>query len=183
MKSRRRTVLINSGFQLRFAFYVCSWLIALSFAYPLIMSNFFSFFFRYLALDPMGAEISYLERAREEMLWLLIGMQFVMLGLSFIISIFTSHKIAGPIYKTIQFFRQVKEGQLDGHLKFRDHDYFPELAVEFNEMMATLRTKITDKSDTINLATTKVEAMITNADAKTQVELQQVLDVLRAAQK
>jgi hypothetical protein len=38
---KRSIILINKDFQFRFSFYVCSWLIALSFVYPLIIANVF----------------------------------------------------------------------------------------------------------------------------------------------
>src|ERR1700722_9789421 len=94
----RRVFLINKKFQLRFAFYVCSWLVALSLAYPLIISGLFDYLIRYLALDPMGPAIGSLEQTREDLIWLLIMMQVVLLSLTFLISIFMSRKIAGPLY-------------------------------------------------------------------------------------
>src|SRR4051812_3094325 len=106
MGYKRRTILINRPFQLRFSFYVCSWLIALSLAYPLIISNLFDYFMRYLAMDPSGPTLSHLEQVRQEILWFLILMQSLILAMTFMISIYMSHKIAGPLYRIGMLFRE-----------------------------------------------------------------------------
>jgi len=52
--------------------------------------------------------------------------------LIFIVCIFFSHKIAGPLYKLMKHMRAIREGQNLGELYFRKGDYFPEVADEFN---------------------------------------------------
>src|ERR1700744_6440900 len=98
MTYRRQILFVNRPFQLRFSFYVCSWLIAVSFAYPLLISNLFSFFIRYLAADPTGPTLVTLEKTRQEVIWVLISMQSAFVGIIFLVSIFMSHRIAGPLY-------------------------------------------------------------------------------------
>ena len=138
----RKIYLINKEFQLRFAFYVCSWLIALSFAYPLIISNLFDYFLGYLALDPSGPALVTIEKTRSDLLWLLLLMQVVLLSFTFLISIFMSHKIAGPLYKLNKTMREIAEGKIDQNLAFRKKDYFRELVPSFNAMMVTMRGRM-----------------------------------------
>src|ERR1700722_2099189 len=99
MAYRRRNFLINRPFQFRFSLYVCSWLIALSFVYPAIVHNLFELFFRFLAHEPGGPPIESLLSTRREVLTLLIVLQLVLLLITFLISVFMSHRIAGPLYK------------------------------------------------------------------------------------
>src|SRR5690242_20117115 len=103
---RRGIFLINKRFQLRFALYVCSWLAVLSLAYPLIISNIVEYFIHYLAQDPMGPGLAVLEKTKTEAGMLLWIMEFIFLSLAFIISIFMSHRIAGPLYKLHRFLRE-----------------------------------------------------------------------------
>ena len=112
MASPRRIYFLNKKFQLRFAFYVCSWLIALSFTYPLIISNLFDYLISYLALDPLGPTLANLEKTREDLLWLLVSMQVILISFTFFISIFMSHKIAGPLYKLSKLLREAAAGNL-----------------------------------------------------------------------
>lgn len=60
-------------------------------------------------------------------------------SLVFIVSIFFSHKIAGPIYKTRKYLELVKQGAFPGRLFFRHGDYFPELAEDFNSAMESVQ--------------------------------------------
>lgn len=142
MDLRRSVFLLNRPFQLRFSFYVCSWLIALALAYPLIISNLFDYFIHYLAVDPAGPPLATLEKTRQDLLWLLITMHIVLISLTFLISIFMSHKIAGPLYKLVQHFHLVKAGKLDQKLSFRTTDYFQDICQEYNDMIENLRVRI-----------------------------------------
>jgi sensor histidine kinase YesM len=143
MAQYRRTIfLINKRFQLRFSLYVCSWLLALSFVYPLIVYNVFDYFIRYAAADPQGPSVQLLVDTRHQIILLLIGLQVVFLLITFLISVFMSHRIAGPLYKLSLFFKKAKEGNLEEALFFRDKDHFHELAAEYNEMIQALREKI-----------------------------------------
>lgn len=138
---RRSLFLINRPFQLRFALYVCSWLFALSVVYPLIIYSLFDFFTRYLARDPNGPLVSNVVSMRQEVILLLVFFQIVFLVITFMISIFVSHRIAGPLYKLKNFFRQNTDGKLSPELRFRKGDHFTDIAEEYNEMLGNLRTE------------------------------------------
>jgi sensor histidine kinase YesM len=183
MHSPRRIYLLNKGFQLRFAFYVCSWLIALSLAYPLIISNLFDYLIQYLALDPLGPALATLEKTREDLLWLLILMQAVMLTITFLISIFMSHKIAGPLYKLRRYFQEVRAGKLDQKLSFRKNDYFQELVPDYNSMMETIRHRIDVRSQGIESAISHIEKALDSSGPENKRELEAALHVLNEARK
>ncbi|MGK5083977.1 methyl-accepting chemotaxis protein [Bdellovibrionota bacterium FG-1] len=138
---RRSIFLINKKFQLRFSLYVCSWLLALSFVYPLIVYSLFDFFVRYASADPNGPPIQTLLDTRHQIMILLAFLQVTFLIVTFLISIFMSHRIAGPIYKLSKFFEQAKTGNLKDELFFREKDHFQEIAQQYNEMIATIRTR------------------------------------------
>ena len=121
---RRNIFLINKKFQFRFAFYVCSWLVALSFVYPLIVHSLFEYFVRYAMLDPTGPSIDSLQGTRKEILTLLVALQVIFLVVTFLISIFMSHRIAGPLHKLSRFFADARDGKLEQKLFFREKDHF-----------------------------------------------------------
>src|SRR6185437_15171362 len=121
---RRSIFLIDRPFQLRFSLYVCSWLFALSFVYPIIIYNLFDFLTRYLQLDPNGPGIASIQTTRKEVLFLLIFFQLIFLVITFMISVFVSHRIAGPLYKLKNFFKQNTSGKLSPELSFRKSDHF-----------------------------------------------------------
>lgn len=180
MKKYRRSIfLINKKFQLRFSLYVCSWLFALSLVYPLIISNLFDYFIRYAALDPNGPALTTLEQTRAELMWLLVFLQIVFLAVTFLISIFMSHRIAGPLYKLKKFFEEVRGGKLRQDLYFRENDHFQDLAKEFNGMVGGIRDILEKNVQTADAAITRIERAMQHADHQGKKDLEEALAALR----
>lgn len=179
MQHRRKIFLINKNFQFRFAFYVCSWLFALSLVYPLIIYNVFEFFFRYMSSVPNGPTLAAIQSTRKEVLWLLALLQIVFLVVTFLISIFISHRIAGPLYKLSLFFEGVKQGKFSAILRFRKNDHFQDLAADYNAMMQTVSDKMTKNSATISFAISQLERATGVANPEAKKELDQALTALR----
>ena len=176
---RRSIFLINREFQLRFSFYVCSWLIALGFAYPLIISNLFDYFIRYLAADPTGPTLATLERTRQELLWLLISMQIILVILTFLISVFMSHRIAGPIYKLHLQFQKVRQGRFHDKLTFRENDYFQDIITDYNEMVESVGNQIEKDRATVRDALARLEALEGSSNPVIQAELRAIIGQLQ----
>jgi sensor histidine kinase YesM len=139
---RRSIFLINKKFQFRFAFYVCSWMVALSFVYPLIVYNMFDYFIRYLSKDPNGPNVLALEDLKQQVMILLAALQAIFLFVTFLVSIFMSHRIAGPLYKLSRFFAMARDGQLKEELFFREKDHFQEIAGDFNAAMKSINARM-----------------------------------------
>ncbi len=183
MASTRKIFLINKRFQFRFAFYVCSWMIALSCAYPLVISNLFDYFFRYLTLDPLGPGLADLEKIRADVIWTLIGMEGFLVFLTFLICIFMSHRIAGPLYKLRNFFLDAKAGNTEQVLSFRKMDYFQELVPAYNEMMLGIRKKMEENTKGAELAILSIQKAIAVSNKEVQKELEIALESLREMEK
>ena len=179
MNYRRRTFLINKPFQLRYAFYVCSWLFALSLMYPLIIYNLFDYFMRYLVTDPMGPAVSSLAMTRKDILWLLILLQILFLTVTFLISIFISHRIAGPVYKLRKFLADAIAGNKTDKLVFRKDDHFQELADDYNKLLAHFEMAGRKKHDSILTAITSIEKALPQSNADSRQELERTLALLR----
>jgi HAMP domain-containing protein len=139
MAQMRRTLLANRKFQLRFSLYVCSWIVALSLVYPLIIYNLFEFFAHYETVDPAGPTYTALAATRTELLRLLIILHSLFLAITFLISLFVSHRIAGPLYKLSKAFTDGAAGSPNANLSFRRTDHFQELAHGYNEMVSSFR--------------------------------------------
>ncbi len=157
--TRRRMVLIDSAFQLRFAFYVCTWIFALSLVYPFIVHSVFGFFFRYLALDPDGPTVSAILDVKKEILVLLVLLQLVFLVMTFLISIFVSHRIAGPLYKMKKILSQARTTGLKDRVFFREKDHFHDLATEYNMTMDVLERAQKDKDKVVAEAAEKLSKL------------------------
>ncbi|MBC7385062.1 MAG: hypothetical protein H7301_02730 [Cryobacterium sp.] len=138
---RRRVLFINRPFQIRFAIYVCSWLFVLSIIYPMLVSQLYEWFFRYLAGDPNGPMIAALQKSRHDMLFWLTLMQVCFMLMTFLMSLFMSHRIAGPLYKLSKTLNQFRNGSL-ARVGFRKNDYFQEVAGDYNLMIDSVADQI-----------------------------------------
>lgn len=141
MLYKRANFLINKKFQLKFAFYVCSWIFALSMVYPLIIYNIFEYFLQMVAQGGEAHAALSVEKIKavENQVLLLLGiLQLLFLGITFMLSIFLSHRIAGPLYKLKKSMEEVARGNLDLRITFRKNDHFMDMQDTFNDMIQHL---------------------------------------------
>ncbi len=142
-KSNRKIYLINPRFQIKFSLYVCLLLFLSSIIYPItifeLMSNFLSFASKNSTTLPQFMAISQnLEDKRNSLIIILTLWQVGFIALAFVVNIFLTHRVAGPLFKLKKFFQAITDGQDNGRLTFRDGDHFPEVATAYNEAMNTL---------------------------------------------
>ena len=66
-------------------------------------------------------------------------------------ALFLSHRVAGPIYRLQRELEKLAEDSKLNEIKFRKDDYFPELAVTFNEVLAKREKKRSTSQDGFGL--------------------------------
>jgi nitrogen fixation/metabolism regulation signal transduction histidine kinase len=93
-----------------------------------------------MTLDPSGPTIESIQQVKRNIIYLLIFFQAVFLCVTFLISIFMSHRIAGPLYKLKTFFKMNGKGKLSPDLRFRKSDHFQDVAEDYNHMMGAIRS-------------------------------------------
>jgi HAMP domain-containing protein len=170
-QKRRRIILINKRFQIRFSVYITLCLAALCFVYPLIVSNIFDYFFRYITRDPNGPPVDGLLKMREQVLLLLVLSEVFVVIITFLISVFMSHRIAGPLYKLRQAFHTLGEGRWRGELRFREKDYFSELADDFNRMVDRMNQGRRNEREVVAAAISRIESALNKpGDARSELE-------------
>lgn len=167
---RRRILLINRPFQIRFAVYVCSWLFVLSVIYPMLVSQLYDWFTRYIAADPASPMMPFLEKSRADMLFWLTLMQVCFMLMTFLMSLFMSHRIAGPMFKLSKSLNGLRNGSL-ARLGFRKHDHFQEVAADYNFMIESVSDQ---------LSTSKVHLERALASAKDEDTRQEIEGALKA---
>jgi nitrogen fixation/metabolism regulation signal transduction histidine kinase len=142
MQYKRSIIIINKKFQLKFAFFVCTWIFALSMIYPIIIYNIFEFFTKALS-QGQTAQLTpeKIKDLQTQMIIVLGVLQLIFLAITFIITIFVSHRIAGPLYKLKKSMDEVAKGNRDIRITFRKNDHFKELQDSFNEMVQSLAEK------------------------------------------
>lgn len=122
--NRRKIIIIDPNFQLKFSFIMVSLIFLSGLLYPITF---------YEALSSFKG----MSGAKDQLLKLLLSIQGIFLVLCFIITIFVSHKIAGPIYRTKILLKEMIARKRYFTISFRTSDYFQEFTTIFNEFIET----------------------------------------------
>lgn len=125
---KRNIFVTKPAFQYKFAVFVCFLALLTSVIYPWTIYDLYE---KIILLNPSNS--SSIEQNRQSLLLLLALIEFGILGVTFIVCIFISHKIAGPLYKLQNFLSAIRHGGPVSNLSFRKGDNFPEIAEEINQ--------------------------------------------------
>jgi methyl-accepting chemotaxis protein len=101
------------------------------------------------------------------------------LAITFGLSLFFSHFIAGPIYrfeKTLESMRD--QGDLTIHIKLRKHDEFQETADLFNQALVSLRNKVRKERETMASKVDQLTALSQKLRAAGQASVATELDAI-----
>ncbi len=129
---KRRIYLINPAFQIKFSILICILLFLSSLIYPLAIYDLINQIV--MSITPKFPEAAgRLAEKRNLLIGILALWQLGFTALVFIICIFFSHKISGPLYKLIKYLQGIRNGQRIDQLHFRNGDYFHDVADEFNK--------------------------------------------------
>lgn len=126
---RRSIYIINPKFQIKFCFFVASLVFISSLIYPWSIWSVLTSIEQDQKFAAVAASIS---AQKGDILQLLIVFQLLFVGLVFIICIFQSHKIAGPLYKLKKSLDGIKGGTRPEKIYFRKGDNFTDLADSYN---------------------------------------------------
>lgn len=153
----RRIYLINPRFQLRFSALVTMAVLISSLIYPFAIYDLMENFIAYVS-SHSPEQVTQLTARRTDLIMTLILWQIGFSSMIFIVCVFFSHKIAGPVYKLMKFFSGARQGHLSDKLYFRKGDYFHELAADYNDTMDTILEK--QRADFVYIS--EVAAYISN---------------------
>jgi hypothetical protein len=142
VRNRRSNYLINPKFQLKFTFYVCLLVFISSLVYPMTIYDLLERVIHHLG-QVSPKLIDEFKNKQMAIVTVLFLWQLGFTMLVFVISIFFTHKVAGPIYKAMLFLKGVRKGE-HWRLKFRDGDHFMELADEINTTIDHLNQEHTE---------------------------------------
>jgi signal transduction histidine kinase len=166
MKYNRRQYLINPGFQLKFSFLITLAMFTFNMAFPLFMITMIdaAMGHRLIIKNPVAVEA--LQEARSEFILYMVLLEVLFILMTFVLALFHSHKIAGPLYKLRISMAALKQGVLDRHISFRSKDNFPELAEEFNEMSDAIFARRRKDLEAIHSLIPKMEELHTGLSGR-----------------
>jgi general secretion pathway protein G len=92
--------------------------------------------------------------ALHRVIWPLLGLFFLGAG---VVSVFMTHRVAGPLYRFRRVFRDVGRGVLSMRVRTRDGDYLAAEARDLDEMVGSLRSRLSDVRDELSHAVAAVQ--------------------------
>lgn len=145
-KHRRRTFLVKTGLQLRYMGIIVSTMLMVAFGVGWVIYK--TSWTRIietpdLTLDKLGEIFDVVNQ-------LLIRWVIIFLFVIAIMSIFVSHKIAGPVYRLERSARIIASGDLTHRVKLRHGDELRDLEKAFNSMSDSLKKMVETDREVIS---------------------------------
>lgn len=132
---RRRTYLIKTGLQLRYMGLIVVTMLAIS-----AVTGWIIYYFSWSAIaDTPDLDLAKVAQIFEDVNWRLLQFMAGMMLVISAVSIFVSHKIAGPVFRFEQMTKVVANGDLTQEIHLRTGDELRELEIDFNKMIVSLR--------------------------------------------
>jgi len=145
-KHRRRTFLIKAGLQLRYMGIIVSTMLLVAFGVGWII--YFTSWNR--ISDTQDLSIDKLADIFNEVNGILIQWVAVFIVIIALLSVFVSHKIAGPVYRLERSAKVVASGDLTHEVRLRHGDELLDLQEAFNSMAEALRKMVAKDREVIS---------------------------------
>ncbi len=88
----------------------------------------------------------------------LIVMAFVSIG-AIAVTLFVSHKIAGPLYRFKQTFKELANGNFTNQIRLRKGDQLVDVGEDFNHMITAVRSQLVEAKSLLALMKADMEAI------------------------
>ena len=111
-------------------------------------------------------------------LWPWIGLIILLFG---ILTIFFTHRIAGPMFSLQRTLGRIAAGDLKTRIKFRKGDDFSEMAGELNRMAGTLESLLSEIDGRLTDLSSRVQTLSKEQVSAAGSELLADVDAMRAA--
>jgi len=166
-KNKRRQYFIDKGFQIKFILKFCLIVILASFLITILIFLF--------SKDSTTTTIEntkvIVKRTSDFILPLLVGVVLIVSVFSslivIIVTLFTSHKIAGPLYRLRKEIEAFSQGDFNRDFKIRSSDQLKELSQSLQNMRNLLVERDLRIKNKINILRTKLDRL--TSDSKEEI--------------
>jgi methyl-accepting chemotaxis protein len=156
---KRKIVLVNREFQNRL---IARVMIPIS-VIVIVMGIVFFLFVDERMQEGEYFRLLQIENLREMLMPFVIGLTLTMLVVSnlyaYLTFLYTSHRIAGPMFRFSRCFEELARGNLDFRVHLRDKDEMVELQDQFNTMLEFLNTRLRDAQDHVKHLGGRIESL------------------------
>ena len=179
MRNVRRHILINPAFQVRFALLFTLAVMVFASIFPIFVYTLFESMENHTLFSTSTAAIADLREARSDMIIFFVVMTVVTTLTAFLLALFHSHRIAGPLYKLRMSMVAMQQGVLNQHIKFRTKDNFTELADGFNAMTDSIFIRRRRDFERVSSVIPKLERLQSALSGEEQACVTEVLSALQ----
>jgi methyl-accepting chemotaxis protein len=179
MRNVRRHILINPAFQVKFALLFTLAVLVFVSIFPIFVYTLFESMEKHSLFSKSTAALAALTEARSDMIIFFVVMAVVTMLTAFLLALFHSHRIAGPLYKLRMSMVAMQQGVLNQHIKFRAKDNFPELADGFNAMTDSIFIRRRRDFERVSSVIPKLERLQSALAGEDQATVTEVLNALQ----
>lgn len=179
MRNVRKHILINPTFQVKFALLFTLAVMVFSSIFPVFVYTLFESMESHTLFSKSTAAIAALREARSDMVIFFSVMLLVTTITAFLLALFHSHRIAGPLYKLRMSMVAMQQGVLNQHIKFRTKDNFGELADGFNAMTDSIFIRRRRDFERVSSVIPKLERLQSSLTGEEQASVTEVLHALQ----
>ena len=141
----RKKYLVDKNFQFRFALQMALFVVVVPF---LVWVNVFVLglqtFDRELLAEAARTDSGFASLVLSRQWVLMVVVYGLSLAAVYLLIVYHSHRIAGPVYRFAQALKKIAEGDLTQQVKLRKDDFLQELGVEINRLAHTQGNTVTD---------------------------------------
>ncbi len=154
---KRTRYLVKTGFQLKYVglillfMFVVAWLVGVTIYY----TGWFLMGEKLANVYPQGRLVAIMATINTRLAVRLL----LITPLVILVSIFLSHKIAGPIYRIEKFLKSIANGDLSAKLRLRKNDELQDLADAINEMTNDLENRVNKLKGLVNMTNLELEKL------------------------
>ncbi len=179
MRNVRKHILINPAFQVKFALLFTLAVLVFASVFPIFVYTLFEAMENHTLFSKSPSAITALREARSDMLLFFLVISVITAITAFLLAIFHSHRIAGPLYKLRMSMVAMQQGVLNQHIKFRNKDNFMELADGFNAMTDAIFIRRRRDFERVNSVIPKLERLQNSLSGQDQASVKEVLSALQ----
>ncbi len=179
MRNARKHILINPAFQVKFALLFTLAVMAFVSIFPVFAYTLFESMEGHSLFSKSSAALQALREARNDMGIFFLIMAIVTLLTAFLLALFHSHRIAGPLYKLRMSMVAMQQGVLNQHIRFRTKDNFTELADGFNAMTDAIFIRRRRDFERVASVIPKLERLQASLSGEEQANVTEVLSALQ----
>jgi len=172
-KIKRRNYFIDKGFQTKFIIKFCLLVVIAS-----LLIGIFTAYINAKTTTVAFENLKVVVKSTSD--FILPTLLFILLIVSvltgvatILITLFTSHKIAGPLYRLTVELEKMKQGNFSEEIRVRAEDQLQKVATEFEEMRVVLKDSLSKIRENWDLAKPDIEKLNQGSDPKEKERIQE----------